>query len=109
MKRRLAFGIGLGLLSVSVLGACGDDDDDDVAEANAEFCADLTAYGTAIGDLAALDPATATPDDYESAADAVRSTREDMVESAEDLSEAEWENLRDPGRHAARPTPGRTR
>ena len=73
--------------------ACGDDDDDDVAEANAEFCADLTAYGTAIGDLAALDPATATPDDYESAADAVRSTREDMVESAEDLSEAEWENL----------------
>ena len=65
MRRRSAFGIGLGLLSVVALTACGDDDDDesDVAEANAAFCEDLTAYGTAVGDLAALDPATATPDD----------------------------------------------
>lgn len=94
MKRRLVFGIGLGLLSVVAVTACGDDDDEsDVAEANAAFCDDLAAYGTAVGDLAALDPATATKDDYESAADEVRSTRDDMVDSAADLSEAEWENL----------------
>ena len=95
MKRRLVFGIGVGLLSLVAITACGDDDDDggDVAEANAEFCEDLAAYGTAVGDLAALDPATASKDDYDSAADDVRSARDDMVESAADLSVAEWENL----------------
>jgi hypothetical protein len=94
MKRGLAFGIGLGLLSVVAITACGDDDDEsDVAEANTAFCEDLAAYGTAVGDLAALDPASASKDDYESAADNVRSTRDDMIDSAADLSEAEWENL----------------
>ena len=86
--------IGLGLLSVVALIACGDDDDEsDVAEANTAFCEDLAAYGVAVGDLAALDPATASKDDYESAADDVRSTRDDMVDSAADLSEAEWQNV----------------
>ena len=37
--------------------------------------------------------ATATKDDYDSAAGEVRSTREEMVNSGEDLAEAEWENL----------------
>src|SRR6188768_3577451 len=95
MKRRLVLGI-VSVVSVSVLVACGDDDDDDaseVAEANAEFCDDLSAYGTAVSDFAALDPATASKDDYDSAADEVRSTREDVVESAGDLAEEEWENL----------------
>ena len=80
-------------LAAAALVACGDDDDDDVGEANAAFCDDLAAYGTAVADLAALDPATATKSDYDSAADDVRSTREDMVESAADLGEAEWANL----------------
>ena len=92
MRRRLTCCIGIGLLSAGVLVACGDDDDD-VAEANAAFCEDLSAYGSALAAFVALDPATATKDDYESAADDVRSTREDMVSSAEDLSEAEWDNL----------------
>jgi hypothetical protein len=93
VKKLLVVGV-TGLLGASALVACGDDDDaSDVADANAEFCEDLAAYGSAIGNLAGLDPATATKDDYESAADEVRSTREDMVESAEDLGEAEWENL----------------
>ena len=78
-------------LAAAALVACGDDDD--VGEANAAFCDDLASYGTAVADLAALDPATATKSDYESAADDVRSAREDMVESAADLSEAEWANL----------------
>jgi hypothetical protein len=94
MKRSLVFGVGL-LLGATALVSCGGDDDDssDVAEANAAFCADLSTYGAAIGDFAALDPATATKDDYEAAADKVRSTRDDMVDSGADLSEAEWENL----------------
>jgi hypothetical protein len=95
MKRRLVLGIAA-LVSVGALVSCGDDDDDDaseVSEANTEFCDDLAAYGTAVADFAGLDSATATKDDYESAADEVRSTREDMVDSAEDLAEAEWENL----------------
>jgi len=94
MKRGLGFGLGLGLLSVVALSACGDDDDkSDVAEANTAFCEDLASYGVAVDDLAALDPATASQDDYESAANEVRSTRDDMVDSAADLSEAEWQNL----------------
>ena len=94
MNRRLVLGI-VGLVSVSALVACGDDDDDssEVGEANTEFCDDLSSYGTAVADFAALDSATATKDDYESAADEVRSTRDDMVESAGDLAEEEWENL----------------
>lgn len=95
MNRRLMLGV-VGLVSVSALVACGDDDDDgasEVAEANTEFCDDLSAYGTAVGAFAALDPATATKDDYDSAADEVRSTRDAMVESAGDLAETEWENL----------------
>ena len=94
MKRSLVLGVGL-LLGATALVSCGGDDDDasDVAEANAAFCGDLATYGSAIGAFAALDPATATKDDYEAAAEEVRSTREDMVDSAEDLSEAEWENL----------------
>lgn len=95
MKRRLVLGI-VSVVSVSILVACGDDDDDDaseVAEANTEFCDDLSAYGTAVADFAALDPATASKDDYESAADEVTSTREAMVDSAGDLAEEEWENL----------------
>ena len=91
MRRLLMFGV-LGLAAAALV-ACGDDDDDDVGEANAAFCDDLAEYGTAVADLAALDPATATKSDYDSAADDVRSTREDMVESAADLSEAEWANL----------------
>lgn len=94
MKRSMALGLGLALVGATVLAGCGDDDDSsDVADANAAFCDDLAAYGTAVGDLAALDPATATKDDYDSAADEVRSTREDMVASAGDLSQAEWDNL----------------
>jgi hypothetical protein len=95
MKRSLALGCSAVLLGVAALAGCGDDDDDssDVADANAAFCDDLAAYGTAIGDFVALDPATATKDDYDSAADDVRTTRDDMAESAGDLSEAEWENL----------------
>ena len=93
MNRRLVLGIA-GLVSVAALVSCGDDDDEsDVSEANTEFCSDLSAYGTAVADFAALDPATATKDDYDSAADEVRSTREEMVDSGEDLAEAEWENL----------------
>ena len=93
MNRRLVLGIA-GLVSVAALVSCGDDDDEsEVSEANTEFCADLSAYGTAVADFAALDPATATKDDYDSAADEVRSTREEMVDSGEDLAEAEWENL----------------
>ncbi len=92
MKRSLM--IGLALVAVSTFTACGDDDDDsDVGEANTEFCADLASYGSALAALAGLDPATATRSDYDAAADEVRSTREDMVDSAEDLGEAEWENL----------------
>ena len=91
MRRLLMFGV-LGLAAAALV-ACGDDDDDDVGEANSAFCDDLAEYGTAVADLAALDPATATKSDYDSAADDVRSTREDMVESAADLSEAEWANL----------------
>ena len=90
MRRLLMFGV-LGLAAAALV-ACGDDDDD-VGEANAAFCDDLATYGTAVADLAALDPATATKSDYDSAADEVRSTREDMVDSAADLSEAEWANL----------------
>ena len=64
----------VGLLSVSVLASCGDDDDEasDVSEANTEFCDDLAVYGTAVADFAVLDPATATKDDYDSAADEVK-------------------------------------
>ena len=86
--------IGLALVAVSAITACGDDDDEsDVAEANTAFCEDLGAYGRSVADLASLDPATATKSDYDSAADEVRSTREDMIDSGADLSEAEWENL----------------
>ncbi len=92
--KRFLFGLGVGLLSVVAVTACGGDDDaSDVVDANSAFCEDLAAYGSAVGDLAALDPATASKDDYEAAADEVRSTREDMVDSAGDLGEAEWENL----------------
>ena len=83
----------LGLAAGAALVGCGDDDDSDVSEANAAFCDDLTAYGNAVADLARLDPASATKSDYDSAADEVGSTRDDMVESAADLSEAEWANL----------------
>ncbi len=96
MKRLLALGL-VGLFGVGTLAACGDDDDDSsvtaVQTANAAFCTDLTAYGAAIKSLAALDPTTATKADYTTAADAVKSSRETMVASAKDLSEAEWTNL----------------
>ena len=94
MNRGLMLGI-VGLIGVGALVSCGGDDDDasDVSEANADFCGDLSAYSTALADFAALDPATASKDDYESAADEVRSTREIMVGSAGDLAEEEWDNL----------------
>ena len=92
MKRPLM--IGVALLAVGAISACGDDDDEsEVAEANTALCEDLGAYGRALADLIALDPATATKTDYDSAAGDVRSTREDMIDSAADLSEAEWENV----------------
>ena len=96
MKRLLALGL-VGLFGVSALAACGSDDENStvtaVKNANAEFCTDLTAYGTAVKDLAALDPATATKADYTSAADAVKSSREALVAAGKDVSEAEWTNL----------------
>ena len=93
MNRRLVIGVA-GLIGVCALVSCGDDDDaSDVAEANAEFCENLTDYRTAVTDFVALDASTASKDDYDSAADEIRSTREDMVESAGDLAQEEWENL----------------
>ena len=95
MKRVLAFGM-VGLFSLSALAACGSDDKDtksDVKDANAAFCSDLAAYGTDVKALAALDPTTATKADYSAAADAVKSSRESLVASGKDLSEAEWTNL----------------
>jgi len=93
MRQRSLLGLA-SLVGVAALVACGDDDDvDDVAEANSEFCDDLSSYGTAVADFAGLDPATASKDDYDSTADEVRSARDDMVESAGDLAEEEWDNL----------------
>ncbi|MET0145919.1 MAG: hypothetical protein ABW328_14225 [Ilumatobacteraceae bacterium] len=86
----------VGLFSLTAVAACGDDDDDtasDVVDANAAFCGDLTAYGAAVTSLAALDPATATKEEYTSAVDDVKSSREALVSSGEDLSQAEWTNL----------------
>ena len=95
--RRLSMTLGAALLTASMIASCGSDDDDDAAgdvvEANAEFCENLGAYTTAVGDFAALDSSTASKDDYESAADEVRSTHEAMVDSAADLGEEQWENL----------------
>ncbi len=95
MRNRILV-LGAFSLSLSLVVACGDDDDDDtVADANAEFCADAAAYVSAVGSLAALDPATGTKADYDAAADEVRSTRETMIDSAGDLGQAEWENLQE--------------
>ena len=95
MKRLLALGL-VGLFGVSALAACSSDKKSTVTEvknANAAFCGDLTAYGTAVKDLAALDPTTATKADYTSAADKVKSSREALVAAGKDLSQAEWTNL----------------
>jgi hypothetical protein len=97
MRRQLLIGV-MAFVALSMLAACGDSDDDDdtvadVSEANAEFCQDLGVYGDAVAALAALDPATATKADYDTAADAVRSARSDLSESGADLAEAEFENL----------------
>ena len=95
MRRLITVGL-VGLLGVSVLAACGDDDDDDggpVQDANAAVCDDLGTYRTALADLVALDPSTATKDDYEDAVGAVADARTDLVDSAGDLAETEWENL----------------
>jgi len=97
VRRAMTMGL-VGLLSLAAFAACGDDDDDstvtDVQNANAAFCTDLAAYGTAVKGLADLDPATATKADYTAAADAVKSSREAMVSSGKDLGEAEWTNLK---------------
>jgi hypothetical protein len=96
VKRIAALGL-VGLFSMTALAACGDDDDDSsataVQNANAEFCTDLSAYAAALTSLAALDPATATKADYSTAADNVKSSREALVSSGKDLSQAEWTNL----------------
>ena len=98
MKKLLVVGL-VGILGAGALGACGDDDDTTastvgpVAQANAAFCQDLAAYGTALGSLIALDPATATKADYSAAVDDVTSAREEMVSAGKDLTEAEWTNL----------------
>ncbi len=95
MKRLLALGF-VGLFGVSALAACSSDKTSTVTQvknANAAFCTDLTAYGTAVKDLAALDPTTATKADYQSAADTVKSSRQTLVATGKDLSQAEWTNL----------------
>ncbi len=93
MRRSLTVGV-VGLVLVGTIVSCGDDDDSsDIADANAEFCTDLSAYRRAVADLAALDPATDTKEAYEDAVSEVRSTREEMVDSGADLAEAEWDNL----------------
>jgi len=96
VKRLVAVGL-VGLFGMTAFAACGDDDDDSsataVQNANAEFCTDLTAYATALTNLAALDPTTATKADYTTVADAVKSSREALVSSGKDLSQAEWANV----------------
>lgn len=95
MNRPLTIGLAA-LLSLTALAACGSDDDDaasDVQEENAEFCEDLSAYGASLAAFIALDPATATKEEYESAADAVKSARGDVAESRGELVEAELDNL----------------
>jgi hypothetical protein len=94
MKRQLAIGV-TALISLSTLAACGDDDDSasDVADANAAFCEDLRDYGESLTALAALDPATATKDEYDAVAEDVKSARTDLGESGADLTEAALDNL----------------
>jgi len=99
MKKLLLVGL-VGILGAGALGACGDDDDDTtastvgaVAQANAAFCQDLSAYGDAVKSLIALDPSSATKADYSAAVDDVTTAREAMVSAGKDLTEAEWTNL----------------
>ncbi len=95
MRSFLRVGL-IGLVSLGVLASCGGDDDDTVAgvkDANAEFCTDLAAYEAAVASVAELDPTTATRSDYSSAIGEVRSSREAVVSSAADLSDAGWTNL----------------
>ena len=94
MKRYTLVGA-VGMLVIGMTSCGGDDDDSagDVPEANTEVCQNLAEYGNAVADFVALDAATATKSDYDSAADAVRSAREDLVGSAQDLAQAEWDNL----------------
>lgn len=94
MKRPLFIGL-TAIAGMSLLAACGSDDDNgsDIQEANTEFCEDLRAYGTSLVDFAALDPATATKEDVEEAADAVKSARADLAGSRADLVAAELDNL----------------
>jgi len=95
MKRILILGL-VGVLSMGGLASCSKDDKNtasDVKAANTQFCTDLTAYGSAVSSLSALDPAVATKSDYASAADGVKSSRETLVSSAKDLSDSQWTNL----------------
>jgi hypothetical protein len=94
VKRRNVY-LAAAILALGALTSCGDDDDDggDVADANAQFCEDLTAYVDALRSAADLDAQTATKADYDAARDELISTSEDVSESASALTRSEWENL----------------
>ncbi len=96
MKRILSISAAA-LVSVSMLAACGSDDDNntvaDVVDANAGFCQDLRTYVDSLTAFTALDPATATKEEYESAAGDIKSARSDLAGSRADLVEAEIDNL----------------
>lgn len=94
MQRLMMTGV-MALIGLTAIVACGDDDDtaSQVQEANAAFCQDLAAHRAAVQSLADLDPASTTADDYQAAVDAVSASREDLLASGADLSDAGWTNL----------------
>jgi len=81
-----------GLATLALVGAaCGDDDD--TSDALSAVCDQQEAVIENLAALVALDPATNTTGDYQSAADELRSSVEDLESAQDQLTEQDVSNV----------------
>jgi hypothetical protein len=88
MKRAIAVGA---VLLVGAFGfvACDSDDGESQASAEESLCTSLDGFSAAVVKFQALDPQTASQDDYEAAAAAIQDAWGEVKAEAEDVAEAD--------------------
>lgn len=83
----------LGIVGTVALGIYAVSKEDSQANAQAAFCSSLSSLESDIDALLALDPTTASKDDYENAVDAIEDDWDDVKSDASDLASIDMNTL----------------
>jgi LPS O-antigen subunit length determinant protein (WzzB/FepE family) len=85
----------LGTAAIVLIALLNSGDDNSQAAAKSAFCSSVSTLESSVSDLTALDPSSASKDDYQSAVSNIESDWDAVKSAASDLGEATTSELQD--------------